>query len=723
MNEVIYQGHLGGSNQPYSFSDADGTLLEGATASMFFSPLGDELRAHECKIPVIYRPRDYSITPEDFMANARKGERIEILQDGGIEQLFFLTSISGGKKIAPGEYRFELIGTDYFGLLANTPSYGGIYPVGGGGTYGAMLRDAIGSAVIPPLTDPGLHLRVIICRGDIPMVAVDESIYNQAASGYLPATNDVRENLRYIMQAAGAYSSIVTLGGLFSGATVPYITTRYKGEAVAIPDEDVYAGDDYVPGEVMTEVAVNEYSYLQAGGTVKTLFETTGSTNEVAIFDEPCYNLTATGLTISKSGANYAIVSGAGKLEGTPYTITTRQLTQSTGLSGSTATRTLDNPLVGSLNSAAMLQRMVNYYSSAKVIKNAIKAPGGMRPGDLLRMSDPAGEVKQGYAQAVDLTFSGIDKADEELVVDWQPISGDVFTQRQIFDASGTLTVPDGATLMRLILIQGGKGGWGGYRGENAHSSGFGQPPTVDGEGGSPGEGGDPGKVTVVDVEQADLAASYTITVGTAGTPGGINHGEGTEGTHSSAVGGGNTYSSSTGAVPDYGVADPMTGVRYAVRGPVGVYAGRPGGGPSLTDTPTGVTGNTTWYAGNATSAGNGGGAAYGANGGNAGRASGSGGDGADAVLDGINGYTAPVGTYGSGGIGGNGGGGGGGHVNNAGAGGSGSAGGPAAGGAVIALFAFGDTPAPVPTPNWLFDADGEPLYDYYYERLAAQEE
>lgn len=711
MNEVILSGRIGSTNKTYKFTDSDGTILEGAAAATYFSPLVDELRAHEFSIPVIYRPADYSVEPSDFQASARRGNPVTLLKDGAYTYRFYVTAVTGGRKIAPGEYLFNIEGLDFIGLMANQVSKGGIYA---NATAGQAILEATGASI--KLHYSGLGLWFYVAT---PSFYVTDEIHDTRLDGWLPYTTDARENLRYILQIANACTD------LYSGAPFFEPVPRIRKISGLLPTEispyDIYE-DEYAADEIVTEAAVIEYNYLQTGADPETLYEATGASAELVVFDGPHYDLSASGLTIDESGANYAIVSGTGTLTGRPYTTTTRQLTDSTGISGAPATRTLDNPLCSSLNSAAMLQRMVNYFGSAKTFKSAFVSPDGMAAGDLLRIEDPLGETVNAFITEQNLAYSGIDRTNAQLVTGWSPIMGNIFTQQIVMDASGTLTVPAGAKLMRLILIQGGKGGFGGYKGQNAHSSGFGQPPTVDGEGGAVGEGGSAGKVTIVDVEEADLAASYTVTVGAAGTPGGIDHGEGTEGTHSSAVGGGNTYTSSNGTVPEYGVADPMTGVRYAVNGQSGIYAGKPGAGTPLTDTATGVTGNTTWYAGYNSNYGNGGGAAYGADGTGAGRASGSGGDGGDAVLDGFNGYTAPVGTYGSGGIGGNGGGGGGGHTNAAGSGGHGSAGGAAAGGAVIALFAFGDTPVPVPTVVDLLDADGEQLYDSLFERLRAQE-
>lgn len=722
MNSVVLHSSFGLTYRDYTFSDAAGTLVQGATASTYFSPLASELRAHACKIPVIYKPADYSVEPETFKTSAKRGNPITLLQDGGYAYRFYLTAITGGKKIAPGKYLFYLEGSDFIGLMANIESRGGIYA---NSTAGKAISDLTGSFALH-YTALGLWF-----FNATPSFYVTDEIYSTRVDGWLPYTKDARSNLAYIMQAANACAD------LYSGAPfyepVPRIRRVSGLLPTEIPAHKVYGGDEYTADPIVTEVAVNEYSYLQAGADTKTLYSASGASGELVVFDQPCYDLTASGLTIDESGANYAIVSGTGTLTGRPYTVTKRQLSERIA-SGMGELKTLDNPLCSSLNSAALLDRMGNYYSTAKSFRSAFVSPDGMSAGDSVQLEDPLGEDVNAFIAEQGLTFSGINKSDTQLITGWSPIMGNIFTQRIVLDSSGTLSVPAGATLMRLILIQGGKGGFGGYKGGDATHGSIGSPADQAGDGGDPGEGGSAGKVTIVDVQQADLAASYTVTVGAAGSPGSIDHGEGTEGGHSSAAAGGTTYTSSNGTVPDYGVADPMTGERYAVNGAVGIYAGKPGTGPNqpqdqeISDAETGVSGVTVWRSGKSRAvpagAHGGGGPAYGSDGQNAGTTYV--GDGADAALDGFNGYTVTAGSFGSGGIGGNGGGGGGATTDagvSGGSGGHGSAGGPAGQGAVIALFAFGDTPVPTPTVVDLLDADGEQLYDVLFERLRAQEE
>lgn len=719
----------------YTFSDVDKTLYRGAQAWTYFSPVGEELRAAYYKIPIVYTPRIYQQAADDF---ARVGETyygapVYVYDNKAQTRFFYLTAITGGTKLQGGRYLFYLEGTDLAGLCAAYEHEGNIYT---SSNFGTILSSILKSENYTPDGDGHIYIEMPGHGYVAPCVIVDSSLYSSKVTGWLPYTDKAIDNLRTLLQVMGAIITTTTAKrNVVPGQEpdlVPYITLAKDQAVRTISPYKTYAGDEYGPARRVKSVSVIEHSYLALNSVEEeTLYEEAGTANRKKIlFDAPYHSLTASGLTINVSRANYAIVSGGpGTLTGKPYVDATRVLTEDVGTAPGDDILA-DNTLADSLRSQGLLDRLVNYYEHAQDLKSDFTAEDAIVAGSPVIVNDPLNNNTFSYIEEQAATFSGINKLANRLAAGWQPISGNVFTQRVMMTESGVLTVPDGATMMRLILIQGGKGGWGGYPG----GAGSNEQPFIGGDGGAAGEGGEAGKVNIIDISGASLAASYTVTVGQAGSPGAADHGAGTAGTHSTATDGVTTWSSNSGAVPAYGYQDPMTGEVYATQGPNGVYAGKPGAGSnhaaeSLTDTLTGLTGTTTWKAGATNTdrhgGGGGGGAAYGADGHDADYNDG--GDGGSAALDGFNGYTAPIGSYGSGGIGGNGGGGGGGirdlTYGFAGGGGHGSPGGPPGAGLVEALFAFGGSPSPVPEPNWLLTADYQPLYDYDYERLAAQEE
>ena len=726
MNKVIYD--------TYTFQDADLTLIAGGSASLYYSPLGDELRAGSCSIPVQFYPRVWLVPAEDFKAGAEFGTPIDIYEDSTLLLRFYLTDITGGQRKQDGSYVFNLVGTDFAGLFASVRHLGGIY---NNASAGNVIADILGASKITEDADE------ITYEASGIQFTVDTAIAGMRIDNWLPDVMDARENLRHLLQITGSAIQMKADG-------TPHIAAMDHGAKITLTCYEIYEGDAYVEEAPVTAVQVMEYGFVQVSGTAdEILFDGTdnAASNTLVTFERPYYDIQGDqDLTVHESGANYARITGTGQLTGKPYTRLQRTLAASTGLQGAENVRTIDNPLCSASYSSGLLARMERYFSTISRVQNAVAMPQHYTPGQLLGYPDPMNEDKQGYPIEQHLLFSGITKASGQITADWTPQDDDPFTQSVLLDTDQTWTVPAGVTRLRLILIGGGKGGWGGYDGEPGGPADAwnNTPSTAGGYGGPVGEGGDGGKVLQIDIPYDELQASYDVTIGAAGAAGAASHGEGTEGGASTVDIGGTIYTSADGIRYPYGILDVLTGIRYAQNGQAGIYPGGWGAGlnwegaaqsgGSVTDTDTTQTGvTTTWNPGSSQGPPyqiGGGGAAYGSDGGDAYRylSTATGGAGADAVLDGFNGYavTAPL-IPGTGGLGGNGGGGGGcggraynngnWYLGTPGAAGKGSAAGPAAPGAVLALLAYGVPPTPV-NDRLLFDADGEALYDFNYERL-----
>lgn len=714
----------------FTFSDADGSLGEGGIAATYFSPLGDELRAAEYKIPVIFEPAKYQVEASSFKDALVYRAPVEISHDGAVTRFFYLTNISGGQRLREGKYLFYLEGTDLPGCYVNEPHRGGIYS---NDSADRVIAEALGMNLVTETSDVRYWQDA---NSYYRPVATDIKLSSMRITGWLPYTEHARDNLRTILQAINGRLSTWTVGqtefvpGVSAGDVVDYFTIDPDATQTEISPYRTYMGDAYEDQENVAQVTVNEHAYLALDTTpAETLYRETGAaTRKLVVFDKPCHSLDGGGLTINSSGANFAIVTGTGTLTGKPYVDTVRRLSQTIqGTGGRGETRLVDNTLSNSLNSQALLDRAVNYYQNARTLRSDFVAPDAISAGRPVELEDPLGDTVGAYIAEQTMTFSGINKASNRLAAGWYPISGGLYTRVDVLAGSGTWTPPEGATRLKFVLIQGGKGGWGGYQGAPKTSTA----PTA---GGAVGEGGNGGKVREVVIEEADIAASYTYTAGAAGSPGAANHGEGGSGGHSTVTDGSTTWSSASGESLPNGYQNPINGRVYATPGRDGYYAGGDGWGssvsprPAISDTETAVSEVTTWMSGNRRSYSSypdayGGGPAYGSRGGDP-EGGGYAGSGANAVLDGFGGYVVIAPEYGCGGIGGNGGGG-------AGEGrysqyyafpGSGSPGGPAGAGVILAFVAFGSAP-PTPVDTSLLDAHGEPLYDAYYERLRAREE
>lgn len=717
MNKVIY-----GS---YTFEDSALNLLAGGKATTYYSPLGDELRAAYFSIPVQFFPRVWQTPAEDFKAGAQFGQQVDIYEDSTLLTRFYLTDITGGQRQQDGSFIFNLVGTDFVGLFAGVQHLGGIYTNSAAGT---VIAGILGASKIAETDD------LVTYEVNGITYTVEAKVAKSRVDGWLPVTDDARNNLRTVLQLVNASPQQAADG-------TPHFGVMGHGDAISVDAYEVYQGDAYVEEAPVTAVQVLEYAYFQITGTAEEVIydaSAEGVNNDLVTFDKPYYDIHGdANLTVHEAGANHAIISGTGQLFGTPYTKVSRTLIASTGLTGADNAKTIDNTLCSSLYSSNLLVRMTRYFSTVEKVRHAMVMPEDYEAGQLIDYPDPMNEEQQGYPLELTKTFSGITKADQLLTAGWQPTDEEPYTQSEIITADGVWTPPEGATRLRLVLIGGGKGGWGGYDGSPGEGSYF-DPSTDAGEGGPVGEGGDGGKVLQISFEGADVPASIQISIGAAGAPGAASHGEGTEGGDTTAEVNGTTYTSDDGILYPYGVVDVLTGVRYAARGQDGIYPGNSGVGlnyplqKSITDTQTSQTGTTTTWTdgtsmgtqGGHTYNNGGGGAAYGNNGTDASSSLG-GGAGANAVLDGFNGYVVGAPSIpGTGGLGGNGGGGGGcGGYNYysqglpGGAAGLGSPGGLAAPGAVLALIAFGEVP-PTPDDHNLLDANGEQLFDFFYEKL-----
>ena len=193
-----------------------------------------------------------------------------------------------------GQNKYAVSAIDALGLLANRKHYGGIYT---GQTVSAVVAD--------------------IC-GEIP-ATVKTLVADTRLYGWLPIAA-CRDNLRHVLFAIGCIARIDNNG-------VIRIEGLWDGVSHSVNKISLDASADY-PSPV-TVVKLTEHQYMASEASEsETLFEGITAEGERISFDEPMHSLTATGVDILESGANYAIVSaGNGTVEGKRYIHTTKELT------------------------------------------------------------------------------------------------------------------------------------------------------------------------------------------------------------------------------------------------------------------------------------------------------------------------------------------------------------------------------------------------------------
>lgn len=460
--------------------------------------------------------------------------------------IYYVQKVS---RTAINTYHFACTST--VGLLDETYHDGGIYT---GETVKEVCED-----ICSPLT-----------------VYVKTNLQNIKLYGWLPIATR-RENLTQVLFAIGAtfkvdFDDAIRIEGLWSG------------EASAIDAGEIYASGTVDYATPVTEVIVTEHAYSQSATETTELFKGTTSAGDKITFDEPCYDLAASGFSILASGANWATVSaGSGVLTGKKYTHVTRQVMQQIKPKTRELVTQSDNTvkvesatLVSLVNATAVAERLAEYYSHNERInyKIAIKRE---TPGDVVKIAHPYGGTVSGCIESADITVSGKLAAEESVLIDYFP--PDIGVQEyydtvEVLTKDGTWAVPENVTSIRVVLIGGGSGGSSGCEGEdgkNVYNGGAG------GKGGIAGAGGAGGKVYSVEMDVTP-GTNYAVQIGTGGK-GGVYSADGSVAGTSGVQTKFGSLSSENGSSSDIGFADPVNNQFYAQAGDDGIKGGDGGNG------------------------------------------------------------------------------------------------------------------------------------------------
>lgn len=598
--------------------------------------------------------------------------------------------------VRQGKNKYAIAAYDIIGVLSKQQHMGGIYT---GQTSKEIITDVCGGISI----------------------VFDEEVENIRLYGWLPIGTR-RDNLRRVLFALGAVAKSTRSGELYIAALSARVVAQINKIGV---------GAEVEYPEPVGSVSLTEHQFIKSvTAEAETLFEGVTEEGDVITFDEPVYDLTATGMAIREQHANYAIVgAGNGTLSGKKYAHVTRELSQILS-DGSEEAVYDDATLVSVVNSAAVLARLVNYHSQGDII-TADTRHQRQAPGDTVNILHPY-DLKLSAAFLLDreITVSRELVSYQRFLLGFVPPdpSEGIYNRVDVITSGGTFTVPEGVTSLRIVLIGGGTGGTSGAKGADGTAGGVNQAQGSGGKGGAGGKAGTPGKIY-----QATFSVTpgqkFAVTVGTAGKGGAYS-----ASLQNAGQTGGKTdfgdYSSENGAASENGFFEEVSGIYYALHGKDGVAgsAGTTGGSGQLFGPEKEVTNVTyegqTWKSGETgvtkslqdssgtvnvvAWGGGGGGAAVGANGadGSVGSVSinssinsqysaegGIGGDGAAPAIQPK--IAATYGSAGNGGHGGGGGGGGGGVMESyginwggePGTGGAGTSGGDGAPGCVLVYY------------------------------------
>lgn len=477
---------------------------------------------------------------------------------------FYLQSVT---QVAWNKY--DLYATSAIGLLLKRVHRGGIYS----GTSAESLLSSI-------------------C-GPIPF-RMQTRFSNSKLYGWLPyvkpPASSARDNFMKVLFALGA-----TVTEDLDGALK--IEELWDGVSGDAQKNRMGQGASVVREGKVTSVSLIEHQWVQ-GGDQTDLFEGTAAQGTEIVFDEPMYNLTASGFSILERGANYAKLSaGSGTLRGTAYVHNTRLIeTKILNSSTENVISVEDQTLISLVNSSGAAKRLANYYKCLETI-DAPLVYNLENPGELLTTYHPFDKTNvSACIKTEEITMSNKLKSQSTLLVGFTPIrqeGSESYEYHVVLTGSGTFTFPEGTTSARAVLIGAGGAGFDGSPGgdstetwedeeikttrinltapttsasdsSNVSNRGAGTP----GNGGAGGAAGTPGKVYEV---------TFSPSSGSR-----ISYACGVKGTSNGALGGATTfgsYSSNSGSTSSAGYTDIITGITYAKSGDSGADGGKGGSG------------------------------------------------------------------------------------------------------------------------------------------------
>ena len=428
--------------------------------------------------------------------------------DAVIAKLYFVEATMTGAKL----YSIKLMSA--IGFLDREKHMGGVYA---SETVGDLIADIIGDRFV---------------------YSVEPAVASQLVKGWLPVGTR-RENLHRLMFALG-----ITLRKDASG-DISFVFL-YDSEGTFVPPQRKFSARVEYNAQV-TAVNVTEHAYFKASGTAEEQVwsNETPVTDLLVEFQDPVYDLRADGLTVSESGDNYAVVSGAGTLYGKKYAHVTRVIRREvSGAAGKPNEVQVSNDgLISELNSESVAERLAAYYGARKTARLTVKL-AGEKAGDTVSFRDSLGADVKGFVTQAVTRFSTFGKAQLKVIEGYVPGNqGNYYNSYVIVKGSdlvsGNWVVPSAmrGKQCRIVLFSGAQGGQGGWYGETkglntgsgmtryyiedntAYLYGNLGTAQTGGKGGPGGKGG-ASATRILTIEIAALESSYPVSFGAGGEGG-----------------------------------------------------------------------------------------------------------------------------------------------------------------------------------------------------------
>lgn len=278
--------------------------------------------------------------------------------------------------------------------------------------------------------------------------------------GWLPVATR-RANLAQVLFAIGAHAKVDENGVL-------RIEALWTGISSTVTLDRVFWGDKVRYASKVTEVSVIEHQYIPGTEEIQ-LFEGTTQEGDMIQFQEPVYDLSASGFSILEQGANYAKVSaGAGTLSGKRYIHTTRDIRRSvTPGDIPNVVEVKEATLVSLVNSAAVAERLAGYYSFCETMEADVVYQAEV-PGDVITFEHPFGGECVGCIKSTSITLGGKLVAMETTAIGYRPPvfeDTEILEERVLLTGSGEWNPPSGVEKVHAVIIQAGGAGYEGSAG------------------------------------------------------------------------------------------------------------------------------------------------------------------------------------------------------------------------------------------------------------------
>ncbi|MGE4549179.1 MAG: hypothetical protein AB7C89_06470, partial [Intestinibacillus sp.] len=313
------------------------------------------------------------VNPQGVYRFLQQRQPVEVYDEGHAYGTFFLDTWR-----AESDNIYSMSAIDMVGVLDSTNFMGGIYD---GVTVGTLV------AAIFDCTRLNYELNA--------------SLVALTVSGYLPILSR-REALQQVAFALGAVVDC-------SRSNKARIYTLDDAGTATIGTDQKFEGGTVEVREYVTGVEVSEHKYTQSTESIELYNGTLSVGQQTITFSEPAHTLTATGATISASGANYAVLTvstaGAVVLSGKRYNDTVRTVGYySDSLqAGQTENilRVTDATLVTAANSAAVAKRVFDYYQ-LRIEQEFEKELSDELVGQTVGVVTAYGEEKTGIVESLD---------------------------------------------------------------------------------------------------------------------------------------------------------------------------------------------------------------------------------------------------------------------------------------------------------------------------------